>query len=200
MSVAALALAGSLQTGNAQVAIPASLAAPPNSINTSAPGFKVRVFKVTGLQVNHVDIAESLIRGTRIDPNTGEPYFNEAEDPGPIDIATVINWDGNLGPTSTAAGNFRGDTYFPGVPPSSDDYIHEITGYIQLPAGNHRLGVNSDDGFRLTIGAGMTPYSAFAVRLPGIDTTRGQGQHRYCHQCRSSWHLSIPPAVLGTQR
>jgi hypothetical protein len=164
----------SLQTMQAQIAIPASLAAPPGSINTDAPGFKVRVFKVTGVQVNHVDIAESLIKGVRIDPNTGEPYINEAEDPGPIDITTVINWDGNLGPDSTAAGNFRNDTFFPGVPPSSDDYIHEITGFIQLPAGNHRLGVNSDDGFKLTIGAGVNPYDGFAVRLPGIDTTRGQ--------------------------
>ena len=138
-ALSALAPAASLQIAHAQIAIPPSLAAPPGSINTNAPGFKVRVFKVTGVQVNHVDIAESLIKGTRIDPLTGEPYPNEAEDPGPIDITTVINWDGNLGPDATGAGNFRNDTFFPGVPASSDDYVHEITGFIQLPMGNHRL-------------------------------------------------------------
>jgi hypothetical protein len=172
--VVAWAVLASSQFVSAQIVIPPSVAAPAGSINTNAPGFKVRTFLVTGLQVNHVDIAESLIMGTRIDPTTGLPYENLADDPGPIVIETVVNWDGNLGPEATAAGNFRNDVFFPGIPPSANDYVLEVTGFLQLPAGTHRLGVNSDDGFKLTIGTGVNPYDAFAVRLPGIDTTRGQ--------------------------
>jgi hypothetical protein len=175
--VTGIGLIASVHLSSAQVVISPALAAPPGTINTNSPGFKVKVVKVTGLQVNHVDIAESLIKGTRIDPNTGEPYFNEAI-PGPNPdgsyTATTINYDGNLGPDSTAAGNFRNDEFFPGVDPSADDYVLEVTGFMQLPAGSHRLGVNSDDGFKLTIGAGLNPNDAFAVRVSGVDGTRGQ--------------------------
>lgn len=68
----ALALLASLQWASAQT-IPANLAAPANSVDTTKPGFKVRTVRVTGLQVNNVNLAEAIINGKQINPTTGQP-------------------------------------------------------------------------------------------------------------------------------
>ena len=62
----------------------------------------------------------------------------------------------------------------PGTPGGGDYFAVEFTGFLQLPAGTVRFGVNSDDGFRLTIGSGVNRIPS-AVQLISLDTTRGFG-------------------------
>src|SRR5207248_10050264 len=60
----------------------------------------------------------------------------------------------------------------PGTTFSGDYFVMEFTGYLQLPAGTVRFGVNSDDGFKLTIGSGVNPRIQ-ALQLIILDGTRG---------------------------
>src|SRR5207248_9711180 len=62
----------------------------------------------------------------------------------------------------------------PGTTFSGDYFVMEFTGYLQLPAGTVRFGVNSDDGFKLTIGDGVNPRLQ-ALQLIILDGTRGFG-------------------------
>jgi hypothetical protein len=80
--------------------------------------------------------------------------------------STVINYSQNSGGTLTDNGNFRQPTYpdsvFPGVPgiglTVADNVAATFRGYIEFPAaGYYTLGVNSDDGFRVTYGDSMGP-------------------------------------------
>ena len=76
----------------------------------------------------------------------------------------MINW--NLGGASI--GNFtvdstpsRPDLPIPGIPGNTasvlatEEFAVEITTILQLKAGGHRIGVNSDDGFRASFGPGF---------------------------------------------
>jgi len=53
-------------------------------------------------------------------------------------------------------GNFTPDRLHPGIPGSTgstENYASEFTTYVQFPtAGYYRMGVNSDDNFRVTVG------------------------------------------------
>jgi 3-hydroxymyristoyl/3-hydroxydecanoyl-(acyl carrier protein) dehydratase len=50
----------------------------------------------------------------------------------------------------------------------------EFTGFLQLPSGTVRFGVNSDDGFKLTIGSGVNPRIQ-ALQLLILDGSPGEG-------------------------
>src|SRR5438477_1429192 len=57
--------------------------------------------------------------------------------------------------------NFGGDSTFPGFTINVDEnnFVTEATGILTLPtSGNWTFGVNSDDGFRVTIGANVLSY------------------------------------------
>jgi hypothetical protein len=119
--------------------------------------------------------AEDQIRGRLIDPTTGEPYLNHATGGGAFADENVINWDLQ----GVGSGNFTWmneypDEPFPGLPGdegSSENAASEIIGYVALNTGLHTLGVNSDDGFRLT--AGAAPQDLQAPELAAFDGTRG---------------------------
>jgi hypothetical protein len=91
-------------------------------------------------------------------------------------IPTVLNWHEQAA-GGTTGGNFAGDTAIPGIPGttgSGDYFVMEATGFMQLPAGTHRLGVNSDDGFKLTFGTGINPLDKFTpLQVAILDGTRG---------------------------
>ena len=86
---------------------------------------------------------------------TGQFYTNSAI-PNPADNSftyiepEVINYDRNAGNN----GNFTPDNQMPGIMGSTDvetaNAAMEILTYVTLPAGLVRMGVNSDDGFRLS--------------------------------------------------
>ncbi|MEX2578548.1 MAG: hypothetical protein WD342_05780, partial [Verrucomicrobiales bacterium] len=134
--------------------IPAYLATPPGS--GSEPGFTVRVHNArddAGL-ASDIARAEAQLAGELIDPDTGEPYVNLAiGEPGDQGDATFIE-------TGTIAyeqeGNDVGDWAtepFPGIPAGGvDQFAVEVTTYLELEAGTHRVGFRHDDGFRLAAG------------------------------------------------
>ncbi len=100
---------------------------------------------------NSIARAEAQLAGTLINPDTLTAYTNEAElgtnADGSYNIDTVINYDDDL----VAAGNFPGDLTFPGLPLGGNNWFStEAKLYLDLSAGYHRFGVNSDDGFEVT--------------------------------------------------
>jgi hypothetical protein len=74
-----------------------------------------------------------------------------------------------------AAGHFPDDTLVPGLDDinGTDDYTVEIRGWLELTAGVHRLGVNTDDGYKVSSGAKLSdkePVLAFQNGGPGDGT------------------------------
>jgi hypothetical protein len=132
--------------------LPAAYANPPGSGVT--PGFTYRVVlapqDTTNILANSIARARAQLAGTLIDPSTGQPYTNAAP-PGPnpdgsYNIDTVLNFNDNGG----VAGNFAGDTTFPGLDFGPYDWFStEASLNLELQPGYYRLGVNSDDGFEV---------------------------------------------------
>jgi hypothetical protein len=95
------------------------------------------------------NIADSSVTGVSSGPGTkGGP-----NDPIQFQIPTVINLvkDTTTGPF----GNFQPDDQMPGSPGTgggTDNQAAETLAYLDLPAGVIVMGVNSDDGFKLTSG------------------------------------------------
>ncbi|MCC7376042.1 MAG: hypothetical protein IT581_15395 [Verrucomicrobiales bacterium] len=121
-------------------------------------GFKIHVVQAPadgGALENSLDRAESqLANGSTIpravDTNT---------------VVTLINFDKVAGATH---GAFQDDVMVPGIDPDTtgngdNDFAVEILTYLELPAGVHRFGVITDDGFK--IATGKSPISASAVPL-----------------------------------
>src|SRR6266700_2681120 len=76
--LAGLALIASVHLASAQT-IPASLAAPPGSVNTNILGMKMHIIQGNiGLLLTAAAPAERLITGRAIDPATGLPFENVA--------------------------------------------------------------------------------------------------------------------------
>jgi hypothetical protein len=149
-----------------------------------------RGFVVRTVQAPETEpVANSYLRALRqlngtLRDETGEPVPNEAV-PGPNadgsysantltyertgeDLFTVIDGDGN------ELWVFLGDP-FPGIPGTgghTDNFALEAVTYLELPAGDHLMGVsvstdrtdvNDDDGFRLF--AGANPRDFFSMEV-----------------------------------
>ncbi len=185
----------------AQTITPA-MAAPAGSVNTTIPGFRFRTFQA-GPRLNPTAAlpAEQMISGLAIDPLSNAPFNNLAT---PNDLIGGFWWDvdgfintheqqvvnpdiagGNFTPVAAAPHNVY-ETPLLGIPGldvnPGDYFVQEYTGFLQLPAGTVRFGVNSDDGFKLTIGSGLNPYAlpGTVIPIPGVqlailDGTRGFG-------------------------
>src|SRR5213594_3381429 len=110
---------------------------------TSVPGFAVRNFKAN-VTVDSLAKAETVIAT----PSQQSAVYSEN--------AAVINY------VNTGSGaNYGNDRTFPGLTIGSDveDFVLEAVATITIPtAGNWSFGVNSDDGFRLTIGSFTVQY------------------------------------------
>ena len=105
---------------------------------TTVPGFAVRNFKAN-VQVTTISGAETVIST----PGQQTAVYTENRN--------VINYLNTGG-----GGNYAGDNPFPGftIGGDVDDFVTEATATITIPApGNYTFGVNSDDGFRLTVGS-----------------------------------------------
>lgn len=146
----------------------------------SLPGFRWTIFQNAANQETSSQRAEDALAG-RLKGLDGLPLPNQANStrrgaaigPGaPVgatvgaslplrfEIPGVINLDQDPGANG---GNFAGDQTMPGIPGASDGtdgIAAEILAWVDLPAGVIRLGVNSDDGFRMTGGASAKPGQA----------------------------------------
>jgi hypothetical protein len=104
---------------------------------TYVSGFAIRNFKAN-TTVSSVDAAEAVI----ITPSQQAGVFSENR--------SVVNY------MNTGGGaHFASDATFPGltINVDADDFVLEATGILTIPvAGTWTFGVNSDDGFRATIG------------------------------------------------
>jgi len=160
------------------------------SVDTSKPGFKVRIVqndvrRTPGNNTAQTIQAERQLALGYIDPSTGQPYPNTAElSMAELDGTFIETGVINYNVTAPAnAGGFNGgsnppreDKLFPGIPglttvlPANENFAMEATAFIQLKAGGHRFGVNSDDGFRVTLGTG---FDAAGTQLGVFAGSRG---------------------------
>ncbi|HNQ90156.1 MAG TPA: hypothetical protein PKM73_16180 [Verrucomicrobiota bacterium] len=146
----ALGVAGAAALGlssvQAQTVIPESYALPVSALDTSAPGFVVRVFQATGAQLpNTIARAEDQIAGFLINPGTGLPFDNIAD-------MAAFNPDGTYDETMTLSYSAG---WFPGIPGMEGTTINialEAITYVELAPGTYRMVVTGDDGAKLTAG------------------------------------------------
>jgi hypothetical protein len=161
--------------------LPASMALASGSENTSQPGFRVRTVQASvPVGPTRLERAESQLAYRIVDPNTGEPYPNVADTTGAdsegfVPIETTLNF--NQDRASGQEGHFVPDRLVPGIPGvtgNTQNFAVEVLTYLELSAGLHRFGVNSDDGFRLSLGSG-DPRDALGFELGVFDGDRGAG-------------------------
>jgi hypothetical protein len=110
---------------------------------TEVPGFAVSNF-IASVAVSSLAIAQGVIAS----PSQQSAVYTEN--------APVINYL-NTGGSS----HYASDSTFPGltIGVDHDDFVVEATGIITIPAaGNYTFGVNSDDGFSLTIGSATMSF------------------------------------------
>lgn len=185
--------AGGTQTRTASVVVATWVAAPatPPASGPTSRGLTFRPYQTIparpGGNLNWA--TDSTLAGGQIDPDTQTVADNIADLSGAVNgvyVVDVINFeqdggDINLNPDQPQPDNFnsvepasspKANGTFPGIAPGDpNNIVGEVAGYLELPAGLVRLGVNSDDGFRLSLGSG-TP-DQFGTMLGQFDGGRG---------------------------
>jgi PA14 domain/Bacterial Ig-like domain len=144
--------------------LPANLAADPSFANLASPGFFTRYSQIADLGSRDVSRAELQLANLLIDGSTGLPYANLAA-PNPADSTftfletNVINYGFPAGST----GDFPNDTTVPGMPGpttgNGSSYAMDAVTYLHLTPGFYNLGVNSSDGFKLTVADGADVFA-----------------------------------------
>ncbi|MCW5556441.1 MAG: hypothetical protein KIT22_01125, partial [Verrucomicrobiae bacterium] len=151
--------------------VPATAKSAPGSINTGSSGFLARVYQVVSPAVSSLPGAERQLAG-ELGPNVAN---NFGANPDGTFSLTTVNWDDD----QAGAGNFPADDPIPGYPGYDadgfevlDNIVIESIAYLDLPAGVVTLGVTSDDGFKLTIGANPRDVTAPVIAsFTGVSTT-----------------------------
>jgi hypothetical protein len=97
--------------------------------------------------------AEAQLDGTLIDPFTELPVENVAlvgpNPDGSFNVDGVLDFDDD----EMVSGHFARESPFPGMEfPFNDEFAIEAWFLLDVPAGYHRFGVNSDDGFEVSAG------------------------------------------------
>lgn len=151
------------------VNIPPQAALPANVLDTTRPGFAVRVHQASvsgGVLVNSNARTEAQLAGLLPNPVTGVLYDNL------VDTATS-GPDGRFNEEniiSYAAGSFPG---IPGTEGRVENIAMEAVTFLSLTPGTYSMIVNSDDGFRLTTGNVADRLQEFLVGQ--FDGGRGAG-------------------------
>jgi hypothetical protein len=153
--------------------LPASYALSAAAVDLTKPGFAQRVFQTDQPTPYSIANAEIMLAGQLTDA-AGNPYPNKAtpntDGSYNYNQTNVINY--NLQPGAT--GDFTSnDLPFPGIPGvagSTNTFALEAITYLYLPVGYYVLGVNSDDGFRLT--TALNPHEEFPTEVAVYDGTR----------------------------
>jgi len=168
----------------AEIVIPASLALPASSVDTSKRGFVWRVHEVDSATTldNTKARAVSQLAG-QLGNNVADPAASGAADgpstapspaTSPIEfrVSGVINFSQVEG---DANGNFTPDLQMPGIPGTTganDNIAAAALTVLEFPtAGTYTMVVNSDDGFETTVGT--NPNDLFAIRLGYFEGGRG---------------------------
>jgi hypothetical protein len=150
-----------------------------NSVDTNSNGFTANVSQIseaqsgaTNLHGNNIDNANRQLQGGYSDAD-GNQYINEVGPDSanswqlnPVDVS-IVNFEQDGG----SAGNFNDasgftDAPIPGIPgfnDSTDGIAAEFLTYLELDQGWHSFGVNSDDGFQVTMGPATQDLLAASV-------------------------------------
>jgi hypothetical protein len=156
-----------------------------SDVNKEKGGFRVNLTQISARQTDGPTElhggqwvnAEKQLRGEYLNPNDWDdddnpvPYLNEADPDAwegwsiaPVDVDYVNmnqDEDGNIG-------NFGEDQMFPNIPgwgESTDGIAGEFLTVLHLKRGFQILGVNSDDGFRATIGTNFQGIESQQIGL-----------------------------------
>jgi hypothetical protein len=131
--------------------IPPSLLAPAGFADTAKPGFLARTVQQTAGRDNNTIAGEVHLAGFF-------GYTNIADNP-PAPASGFYEITGALNLYNDGTGAWTGDVKVPGVDlpadagGNTDNFTQEILTVVQFPeAGWYQFQVNSDDGFRITIG------------------------------------------------
>lgn len=163
----------------AQTAVPASFAHPKSELDTSAPGFLVRVVQAntaSGELANSTQRAEEQLAGFLIDPATGQPYANDADFSG-----VTLNPDGTYSETVAIDYGGGGAFTFPGIPGANGNISNiamEVLTYLDLDPGTYTMIVNSDDGFQVRVGKDARD-KATSIVLGEFSGGRGAGDTQF---------------------
>ena len=130
--------------------------------------------------VNSTWRAERQLANRLIQPTTLQPYTNEAANT-PTNYGFYVEPSAiNYEQAGNTAGFFPGDQRFPGIPQNTNTYGDDpnnfaIAATIKLPvaAGVYRMGVRSDDGFKVTVGTNTPPND---LLLGIFDGSRSPGE------------------------
>ncbi|MDA0811495.1 MAG: hypothetical protein O3C21_03745 [Verrucomicrobia bacterium] len=150
---------GSLRTGSFSYGLYSGVSILPTAwarpVGTGTDrGFDVRFVQSSAAAIGSIAAAEELLKSAG--------GFTAADEP------VTINYGIYEGDASGLFANDRGlvdnDLVDGGV---SDHVAMEAIVYLELPAGAHTLGVNSDDGFRVTAGANPTDNTLEFDRYDG---------------------------------
>ena len=161
----------------AQVTIPAEFAYPLSAASAANRGFSVLMKQATtavGTLPNSTARTEAQLAGTLINSKTGQPHTNT------IDFAAAtFNADGTFTETTTINYEQAGSTgqSFPGIPgleAGTDNIAMEVVSWLELQAGTYSMIVNSDDGFRVTVGKDARDKTS-AIMLGEYEGGRGAG-------------------------
>jgi hypothetical protein len=149
--------------------IPASYAMPAGSVTTTAPGFRVRPYQTSASHGGNLVWAEDQLSGLH-GPNLAD--LSGADAQGYYLVNTVVNFNQAVGST---VDNFPGGDAFPGIGNAGvSDFTDEALTYVQFPtAGTYTMGVNSDDGFEVSVAQLNPKDRASAISLGKSDGTHG---------------------------
>lgn len=169
------------------VTLDAGLSAPLGTQNTSKPGFTLQTVQLDPSIVgdsgdglpNQMDSMEALMAGLYFPwygTNVVDKQFG-SQSGIPSDTQNIWYWsnylDFNIANTSPT-GDFPYDMYLPGIPGltlSSANLASVFTSWIVFPsAGYYQMGVNSDDGFRVTEATSISRQVLHVTGPGGIDT------------------------------
>ncbi len=166
---------------------------PASSVDTTKPGFKARIYQVDGKNTTgttviptRVHVAEQVLAGyygpnvaNTTNLNEGPYWFLAGTGPSNGTINYNIPGQGQAGSFIATSVPPRPDMLWPGIGftnmisptvngNAGNNYAVELLAYVEFPTnGTYILGVNSDDGFRLT--KGWTPpanIGALVVNSP----------------------------------
>lgn len=135
--------------------LPTSVVTAVGTGDAAKPGFNVKTWQTETRGANaptipnNLEFTEGILAGL-LTPNLADLTGFVS---GVYTETGVVNYSIAAG---DANGNFTPDLAHPGIPGttgSTENYAAEFTTFVQFPAaGYYRMGVNSDDNFRVTVG------------------------------------------------
>jgi len=152
-----------------QTIVPASLVAPPSAYTSTSTNFVMRVHEIATARTpgsqNSIANVERQLKGdlgpnlAAAGPNGDGSYTVPFID---YDIADPVTFNPGDNVNNPGSNNLP----FPGLVGPTNVAV-EVISYLKLPAGTNYLGVRCNESFRLTVGVGDNPRSAFALQPAG---------------------------------